>query len=107
MKKIYNKLVRDRIPEIIEENGAQCKYHVATDAEFEQALLNKLREEVEEFIEEPSVKEMADIQEVLWRIQEVFNITEYDVRDATRQKAKERGIFDEGYILEYVLDELL
>ena len=107
MKKMYNKLVRDRIPEIIEENGAQCKYHVASDAEFEQALLNKLREEVEEFIKEPSVTELADIQEVLWRLQEVYNITEYDVRNTTRQKAQERGVFDEGYILEYVLDELL
>ncbi len=107
MKKIYNKLVRDRIPEIIAENGSQCRYHVASPEELKQALLNKLREEVEEFIEEPYVEELADIQEVLWRIQEVFNITEYEVRDATRQKAKERGIFDEGYILEYVLDELL
>ena len=105
MKKItYNKLVRDRIPNTIRENGSRCMYHVATKEELQEAILNKLREEVEEFIEDPCVEELADVQEVLWRIQEVFSITEYEIREATRNKATERGIFDEGYILDYVLE---
>ncbi len=105
MKKItYNKLVRDRIPKIISEGGSYCRYHTATKEELQEAILNKLREEVEEFIEDPCVEELADVQEVLWRIQEVFGITEYEIREATRNKATERGIFDEGYILDYVLE---
>ena len=51
MKKTYNKLVRDKIPEIIKETGAQCEYHVATGEDLKQALYNKLTEEINEFIE--------------------------------------------------------
>ena len=54
MKKTYNKLVRDRIPEIIKESGSHCTYHKATGAALEEALLNKLIEEVNEFIQDPS-----------------------------------------------------
>jgi predicted house-cleaning noncanonical NTP pyrophosphatase (MazG superfamily) len=104
--KVYNKLVRDRIPVIIKASGSECKHHTATDEELEHSLLDKLREEVEEFIEKPSVEEMADIQEVIWRIQEIFNITEHDVLGAMRRKTKERGAFHKNYILEHVVEDI-
>ena len=103
--KVYNKLVRDKIPAIIKASGSECKYRTATDDELHQALFDKLREEVEEFIEEPSVEEMADIYEVLWRIQGAHNITEQEIHSAARQKAKSRGTFTRGCILEHVLKQ--
>jgi predicted house-cleaning noncanonical NTP pyrophosphatase (MazG superfamily) len=106
MKKVYNKLVRDKIPAIIKASGSDCEYHIAMDDELEHSLLNKLREEVEEFIEKPSVEEMADIQEVIWRIQEIFDITEHDVLDTMRRKTKERGSFHKNYILEHVVEDI-
>ena len=102
MKKTYNKLVRDKIPEIIKETGARCEYHVATGEDLKQALYNKLTEEINEFIEDPCIEEMADIQEVLWAIQEYFNLSEYEILTAVHSKAEKRGRFEEGYILESV-----
>jgi predicted house-cleaning noncanonical NTP pyrophosphatase (MazG superfamily) len=104
MKKVYNKLVRDKIPDIIKESGAHCMYHVATGAELEEALLNKLLEEVNEFIEDPCAEEMADIQEVLWSIQEFFKLSEYDLMTTINTKSNERGSFSQGIILEHVSD---
>ena len=104
MKKIYNKLVRDRIPAIIKESGSHCTYHKATGTELEEALLNKLIEEVNEFIQDPCIEEMADIQEVLWSIQKFFKLSEYDLMVTINAKSNERGSFDQGVILEHVSD---
>ena len=104
MKKTYNKLVRDRIPEIIKESGSHCTYHKATGTALEEALLNKLLEEVDEFIQDPCVEEMADIQEVLWSIQEFYRMSEYDLMTTINTKSNERGSFSQGIILEHVSD---
>ena len=102
MKKTYNKLVRDKIPEIIKETGARCEYHVATGEDLKRALYSKLAEEINEFIEDPCVEEMADIQEVLRAIQEFYNLSEYEILENVYYKADKRGRFEEGYILESV-----
>ena len=57
MTKVYNKLVRDKIPEIISSQGKRCKVYVATKKEYEEKLQSKLVEEVEEFLKDPSVEE--------------------------------------------------
>ena len=63
---VYNKLVRDEIPNILTEKGKKFTSHVAKDKEeYKNKLMEKLQEEVGEFLEKPCVEEIADIQEVL------------------------------------------
>ena len=63
--KVYNKLVRDKIPEIIEADGKTCKTHILSDDEYLAALETKLNEEVAEYQIDKNLEEMADVLEVL------------------------------------------
>ena len=103
MKSIYNKLVRDRIPEIIRKRGAKCEVRVLEDGEFEQCLKIKLGEEVEEFNTASSADdraaEIADIYEVLEGIMEFYQITPQSVIDVQKQKKEARGAFKERLFL--------
>ncbi len=56
----FNKLVRDRIPDIIKQRGGKPITHIADEKEYEEALKLKLHEEVGEFLEKPSAEEAAD-----------------------------------------------
>ena len=75
MKKeiIYNKLVRDNILEIISYNNQKSSYHIATDEEYKNKLLEKLQEEISEFIASKTEEELADIFEVIEHIIISFN----------------------------------
>jgi predicted house-cleaning noncanonical NTP pyrophosphatase (MazG superfamily) len=67
MRRDYNKLVRDRIPEIIQNSGKRCAFETMPEAEYCQALLEQLVEEAQEVHQaapEELVAELADIQEV-------------------------------------------
>jgi predicted house-cleaning noncanonical NTP pyrophosphatase (MazG superfamily) len=96
----YNKLVRDRIPEIIELDGHTCKYHVATDDELERLLHQKLLEEVQEFIAKPSAEEMADILEVVDGLRKLHKIDITELKHQKIMKRTNRGGFDKKYVLE-------
>ena len=96
----FNKLVRDRIPEIIKSNGDVPVTHIANDIEFEKALIAKLHEEVDEFIRKPSVEEMADIVEVLRAILVQNGIDFSLFEEIMSRKREERGGFLQKIILE-------
>lgn len=98
--KTYNKLVRDRIPEIIEADGHFCYYHVADDSEYKKKLQEKLQEEIAEFLENPSPEEMADVLEVLDAIRKFYDINLDDIKHQKISKKMVRGRFNERYILE-------
>lgn len=98
--KTYNKLVRDRIPHIIKKSGGECKYHVAKNGEFEEKLLEKLTEEINEFTKTPTVEEFADIMEVLEHIAIHYGINLADVKETKINKKRERGGFREKIILD-------
>ena len=104
MKK-YNKLVRDRMPEIIEADGKECKTRILTDdIEYEQALWTKLEEEVYEFFDNPVTDEAADVVQVMKAIMAHRKTNQSDLNSYTFSKAAEKGGFSERVFLESVED---
>jgi len=96
----YNKLVRDNIPDIIKAKGQPVRFHVANDAEFEAKLLEKLIEEAQEFMKNPSEEELADVLEVVDAIQELSRFSRDRVCEIKKAKADERGKFEKRIILD-------
>jgi predicted house-cleaning noncanonical NTP pyrophosphatase (MazG superfamily) len=96
----YNKLVRDKIPEIIKERGGNSKTHIADDEEYKQKLKEKLREEVDEFLENDNIYEFVDILEVLDAICDYRNFEKTELLDLKDKKAEERGRFKKKIILD-------
>ena len=101
MKKKYNKLVRDRIPKIIEADGHTCKYHVASEKEIEGKLRKKLQEEIDEFLENPCAEEVADILEILETTRKHYGISLDEVKYQKESKLVNRGGFSGHFILEW------
>ncbi len=96
----YDKLIRDKIPDIIREKGGTPKYHVAEDDEYWQKLKEKLREEVEEFIKDETKDEIADILEVIEAICDHEAFRMIDIERIKAEKADTRGKFIKRIILE-------
>ena len=98
----FDKLVRDDIPRIIEENGEQPVTHEVSGTEYRERLHEKLDEEVAEFHDDPSAAELADVRAVLDALQASHGIDERDVTAVREEKATERGEFADGIVLESV-----
>ncbi len=93
----YNKLVRDKIPEILDEKGISYEKRIASKEEYKIELVKKLNEEIQEFSEAGDIEELADIIEV---IEALKKLPEYSEVEAIREKKrKERGGFEEKIIL--------
>ena len=104
----YNKLVRDKIPEEINNvKGRKANYRILEDNEYIQELDKKLFEEAHEFIEEHSVEELADLMEVIETIMETKNISHNDVEIARELKNKKKGSFkDKVYLINVEQEQL-
>ncbi|MDD2972756.1 MAG: nucleoside triphosphate pyrophosphohydrolase [Lachnospiraceae bacterium] len=100
--KIHNKLVRDKIPEIIEKDGKNCVTHILSDEEYINALETKLNEEVAEYQADKNLEEMADVLEVLQAICVAKGYSLDELEDMRKRKANERGSFRDKIFLEYV-----
>ena len=95
----FNKAIRDKIPEIIEESGKNCNVKKLTDSEFLVQLEKKLVEELSEYQESKNAEELADILEVIYRISELKGITSDELDSIKNEKAKKRGKFDDNLFL--------
>ena len=100
--KTYNKLVRDRIPEIIEANGEKPDIDILDDERFLQELHKKLFEEANEFVEDDSKEELADLMEVIYAIARLRGIDLNEVEKLRKEKAQTRGAFDKKIFLKNV-----
>ena len=95
MKYVYNKLVRDRIPEEIDKSeGRKSNYRILDDEEYLKELDRKLFEEAHEFVEEHSLEELADLMEVLSAIMKLKGMLPSDVESARMIKNNKKGGFD-------------
>ena len=102
MKKIYQKLIRDRIPGVIADAGKSLATHKASEADLLGYAMKKLQEEVQEFVEDPCAEEAADIMEIFHFICDHLGIRDSQVVAQTTAKRITRGGFDQGLILEWV-----
>ncbi|MBW2978401.1 nucleoside triphosphate pyrophosphohydrolase [Candidatus Woesearchaeota archaeon] len=98
MKK--QKLVRDKIPEIIKQKGQVPITHIADDNEYLKELIKKLQEEVDEFKEEHNVEELADIIEIVHAISVFFGKSIEELEKIRKEKAEKRGGFKKKIIWE-------
>ena len=98
----YNKLVRDKIPEIIKKKNLIPMTHLANDKEYWERLKEKLLEETKEFIKESNEEELADILEVIDAVCKFKNFDKDKVEEIKKQKAEKRGGFKKRIILDEV-----
>lgn len=98
--KVFNKLVRDKIPTIIEANGEQAKTRILNDDEYRAELNKKLLEEVAEYSADNNVEELADIVEVVYGILNSMGISLEEFETIRKAKVDKRGAFQERIFLE-------
>ena len=97
--KTYNKLVRDKIPEIIKADGRNCETLIVAGEEKYKLLEEKLQEEVNEFLEDKNLEELADVMEVLFGLADSLGYSEEELLEARDKKRGERGGFKDGIVL--------
>lgn len=105
--KKYNKLVRDKIPEVIEKDGHKAKFKTLSEKDYLEALDKKLIEEVKEYQDDKSLEEMADVLEVLYAICNARGYTVDELEAKRQEKNINRGGFLKRLFLEYVEDDEL
>ena len=102
MKKEYMKLIRDRIPEIIEANGQTAHIRVLSEEEYVAALEKKLIEEVGEYLEGKELSELVDVLEVVEALAENAGVPFEKLLAMQAEKRRANGAFQKRLFLEYV-----
>jgi predicted house-cleaning noncanonical NTP pyrophosphatase (MazG superfamily) len=97
--KKYNKVIRDKIPEIIEKSGKKSNIKHLDDESFLAELEKKLNEEVSEYVESKDVEELADLLEVIYRISELRGVNSDELDKIRKDKAEKRGKFTNNVFL--------
>lgn len=102
---IYNKLVRDLIPEVIERAGKIAVTEILDDEQYGIRLDLKLTEEIEEYQKSKEVEELADILEIIYAIIEMKGMTFQELELLRKDKVDKRGAFRDKIFLKEVLDD--
>ena len=102
--KVYNKLVRDKIPEIIEADGKCCKTEILSDEEYIKMIDAKLDEELAEYHEDQNLEELADLMEVIYAAAEARGYSVEELEAVRLAKVEKRGTFKEKTLLREVVE---
>lgn len=106
---IHNKLVRDRIPEVIEKTGKKFTTRIMDKEEYIVELRKKAFEELEEYMntenDADAVEELADLLEIIHALADTHNVSFADIEAVRKKKAEKRGGFKERIFLIEVEDE--
>lgn len=106
MKEItYNKLVRDKIPQIIEASGKTCETEVLSDERYLEMLDKKLNEELAEYQQEKSLEELADLLEILYAVAVARGHSLEELEQVRAEKKDKRGGFAEKIFLIKVTED--
>ena len=100
----YHKLVRDRIPEIIEADGKTCVCETLSDEDYICLLDQKLNEELAEYQESKSLEELADLLEVMQAVVKARGWTLEELEQVRADKTDKRGGFEKQILLKEVLE---
>lgn len=102
--KVYNKLVRDKIPEIIEADGKSCKTKILSDEEYLKMIDAKLDEELAEYHKDQNIEELADLMEVIYAATEARGYSVEQLEAVRLDKVEKRGAFKEKILLREVVE---
>ena len=105
LPKVYNKLVRDRIPEIIEKDGKRCVCETLPQGQYIAMLDAKLNEELAEYQQSKSLEELADLLEVIGAVVRARGYTWEQLTDIRMKKKEERGGFEKRILLKEVYED--
>ena len=102
----HNKLVRDKIPEIIGKTGEKYKVRILDNEEYKKELLKKIIEEAKEVLDtngnkKELTKELGDVLEVIDRLVDVFDLNKEEIEKVKQERKVLRGGFDKKLFLEY------
>lgn len=102
--KTYNKLVRDKIPQIIENDNKTCDIRILDETEYLQMIDLKLDEEIAEYHKEQNLEELADVLEVVYAASKARGYTLEELEKTRQKKAEKRGAFEKRIYLKTVQD---
>ena len=102
--KNYNKLVRDRIPEIIEASGKTCITEMLSNEEYLKMIDAKLDEELAEYRKDQNIEELADLLEVIRAAAIARGYTIEELEKVRTEKAVKRGSFEKKLLLKEVIE---
>ena len=104
MIKKYNKLVRDRIPEIIEASGNTCVTEILSDEDYLKMLDVKLDEELAEYHADQNIEELADLMEVIRACAMARGYSVEELEQVRAEKTAKRGGFERKILLKEVVE---
>lgn len=100
---IYNKLVRDKIPQIIEADGKSCEIMILSNDEYIKMIDSKLDEELAEYHKDQNLEELADILELIYSVTKARGYSIDELEKLREKKVQERGGFREKIFLKKVV----
>lgn len=105
MEITYNKLVRDRIPEIIKTSGKKCVVEILSDEDFLKMIDAKLDEELAEYHKDQNIEELADLLEVIRAAAIARGYSLEELESVRAEKAAKRGGFEKKILLKEVRED--